>query len=297
MEQRKRVKRRKHRRRRKVKRVLRILLLLIYLILIVRFLGLLWNLVWESSSTDKYNSEDTTFIVQDEMPDTSGDKEVNEAENQGQEWKESSSDEEDSLQEESSKQENVQKEIIPPNQNISWNLILANKWNPIPDKYEVNLVEVVPGGAKVDERIYGPLMEMLADATAENGNILPMVNYGYRTWEEQQALYDNKIAEYRSMGYAEKEAVKEAENWVAAPGTSEHQLGLAVDIKGNTYDVFTWLQKNSYKYGFIFRYSGDKADITGVAEEIWHYRYVGVEAAIIIYEQGICLEEYLERYP
>ena len=51
---------------------------------------------------------------------------------------------------------------------------------------------------------------------------------------------------------------------------------------------------NSYKYGFIFRYPGSKAEITGVAEEVWHYRYVGTEAALEIYEQGVCLEEYTE---
>jgi D-alanyl-D-alanine carboxypeptidase len=77
------------------------------------------------------------------------------------------------------------------------------------------------------------------------------------------------------------------------PGHSEHQLGFAVDINGATYDVYLWLQENSYKYGFIFRYPGSKTDITGTAEEVWHYRYVGKEAAKEIYERGICLEEYL----
>ena len=86
-----------------------------------------------------------------------------------------------------------------------------------------------------------------------------------------------------------------AEQWVAVPGYSEHQLGFAVDINGATYDVYLWLQENSYKYGFIFRYPGNKTEITGTAEEVWHYRYVGVEAAAEIYEQGICLEEYLEN--
>ena len=86
-----------------------------------------------------------------------------------------------------------------------------------------------------------------------------------------------------------------ARQWVAEPGTSEHQLGLAVDINGATYDIYFWLQENSYKYGFIFRYPGNKTDLTGVAEEVWHYRYVGKEAAKIIYENGICLEEYMEN--
>ena len=105
----------------------------------------------------------------------------------------------------------------------------------------------------------------------------------------------DKIAQYRQEGYAKEEAVKEAEQWVAVPGYSEHQLGIAVDINGATYDLYLWLQQNSYKYGFIFRYPGAKTDLTGIAEEIWHYRYVGVEAATEIYQQGICLEEYLDK--
>lgn len=68
-----------------------------------------------------------------------------------------------------------------------------------------------------------------------------------------------------------------------------------MDINGATYDIYLWLQENSYKYGFIFRYSGNKTHITNVAEEVWHYRYVGKEAAAEIHERGICLEEYLEN--
>lgn len=175
-----------------------------------------------------------------------------------------------------------------------WNLTLVNKWNPIPDNYEINLVEV-PGGEKVDERIYEPLMEMLEAAKEENWDQLPMVVSGYRTQEKQQQLYDEKIAEYKQEGYLNEDAVKQAEQWVAVPGYSEHQLGIAVDINGATYNLYLWLQENSYKYGFIFRYPGAKTDITGTAEEVWHYRYVGVEAATEMYEQGLCLEEYLDR--
>ncbi len=175
-----------------------------------------------------------------------------------------------------------------------WNLLLVNKWNPVPGEYEVSLVDV-EGGESVDERIYGPLMEMLEDAKEANWEQVPRVVSGYRTTEKQQQLYDEKLAEYRRMGYSGMEAEELAEQWVAVPGYSEHQLGLAVDINGATYDVYFWLQENSYKYGFIFRYPGHKTELTGVAEEVWHYRYVGVEAAAEIYEQGICLEEYIER--
>ncbi|MBU3840570.1 MAG: M15 family metallopeptidase [Candidatus Ruminococcus intestinipullorum] len=174
------------------------------------------------------------------------------------------------------------------------NLTLVNKWNSIPENYEINLVEV-PGGEKVDERIYEPLMDMLEAAKEGNWNQLPKVVSGYRTQEKQQQIYDEKIAKYKQEGYSNEEAVEQAQQWVAVPGHSEHQLGIAVDINGATYDLYFWLQENSYKYGFIFRYPGDKTDITGTAEEVWHYRYVGVEAATEMYEQGLSLEEYLDR--
>ncbi len=173
-----------------------------------------------------------------------------------------------------------------------WNLVLVNKWNPVPTRYEVNLVDA-GGGERVDERIYASLMEMLEDGKEANGGQMPRVVSGYRTAQKQQKLYDKKIKEYRKQGYSASEAEELAQQWVAVPGYSEHQLGLAVDINGAAYDFYFWLQENSYKYGFIFRYPGDKTESTGVAEEVWHYRYVGVEAATEIYEQGICLEEYL----
>lgn len=175
-----------------------------------------------------------------------------------------------------------------------WNLVLVNKWNAIPDGCEVNLVDV-DGGEQVDERIYEPLMEMLEDAREANWDQLPLVVSGYRTEKRQQKIFDDKKAEYRRQGYSDNEAEEMAQQWAALPGYSEHQLGLAVDINGATYDLYFWLQENSYKYGFIFRYPGHKTELTGVAEEVWHYRYVGVEAATEIYEQGICLEEYLEN--
>lgn len=177
---------------------------------------------------------------------------------------------------------------------MPWYLTLVNRWNPLPKTYEITLAEI-PGGEKVDERIYEPLMEMLEAAKEDNWDQLPMVVSGYRTSEKQKSLYNDKIREYQKQGYSVEEAAEMAKEWVAAPGYSEHQLGFAVDINGATYDLYFWLQENSYKYGFIFRYPGSKTDITGTAEEVWHYRYVGKEAAAEIYEQQICLEEYLER--
>nr|WP_063856894.1 D-Ala-D-Ala carboxypeptidase VanY-G [Enterococcus faecalis]AAF71279.1 D,D-carboxypeptidase [Enterococcus faecalis] len=175
----------------------------------------------------------------------------------------------------------------------AWNLMLVNRDNAIPDNYKVNLAS--KGGERVNHRIYEPLMEMLNAAREENWGELPMVVSGYRTQEKQQSLYDEKIAKFKKEGYSDSEAVRQAEQWVAVPGHSEHQLGFAVDINGATYDVYLWLQENSYKYTALSSDTRQKTDITGTAEEVWHYRYVGVEAATEMYENGLCLEEYLEK--
>lgn len=132
----------------------------------------------------------------------------------------------------------------------------------------------------------------------------PLICSSYRTNEKQQTLYNNKVSQYLEKGYSQTEAEAEAGKWVAVPGTSEHQTGLAVDIVDINYqlldekqeetEVQKWLMKNSYRYGFILRYPSDKSDITGIYYEPWHYRYVGKETAKEIYEQGICFEEYLD---
>lgn len=177
-----------------------------------------------------------------------------------------------------------------------WNLILVNRENYIPADYEVQLTEL-SNGKKVDSRIYPELQEMF-NAAREQGYGL-FVREGYRTQEEQQQLLDEKIEAYENEGKSKSEAKKLAEQWVAIPGTSEHQLGIAVDINADTTksssdDVYSWLAENAHKYGFIKRYPSDKTDITGVINEPWHYRYVGKEAALEIYSQGMCLEEYID---
>lgn len=177
----------------------------------------------------------------------------------------------------------------------AWNLILVNRWNQIPEDYQVNLTEL-SNGECVDTRIY-PDLQAMFDA-ARNAGIYPIIVSGYRTAEYQQSLMDDKIEEYEMQGYSASQAQKLAEEQVASPGTSEHQLGIAVDInadpeKSTSDEVYEWLHQNSYKYGFIIRYPSEKADITGTIYEPWHYRYVGEEAATDIYTQGICLEEYL----
>ena len=177
-----------------------------------------------------------------------------------------------------------------------WNLILVNRNSYIPDDYKVELTEL-SNGEKVDSRIYPELQEMFNDARAQGYGLF--VREGYRTQEEQQQLLDEKIEAYENEGKSKSEAKKLAEQWVAIPGTSEHQLGIAVDINADTTksssdDVYSWLAENAHKYGFIKRYPSDKTDITGVINEPWHYRYVGKEAALEIYSQGMCLEEYID---
>lgn len=115
-----------------------------------------------------------------------------------------------------------------------------------------------------------------------------------------KAFWMKKLRNIKGKAIPRRKAQELAEESVAVPGTSEHQLGIAVDInadpdKSTGDEVYEWLHKNSYKYGFIIRYPSDKTDITGTIYEPWHYRYVGVEAATEIYTQSICLEEYLEN--
>ena len=179
-----------------------------------------------------------------------------------------------------------------------WQLLLVNQWNSLPDGYAPELTELW-NGESVDSRIYPDLQEMFDDARAVGLN--PYVNSGYRTAQVQQSLMDEEINDYMVQGYSEAEARRLAEQWVAVPGTSEHQLGLAVDISmedtatQTTSDMWQWLMKNSYKYGFILRYPEDKTNITGISYEPWHYRYVGREAAEEIYRSGLCLAEYLSK--
>ena len=178
-----------------------------------------------------------------------------------------------------------------------WCLILVNKEHCIPDDYEVELVEL-SNGQCVDRRIYPALQEMFDTARSEG--IYPVVVSGYRTAKKQQSLMDEKIAEYLVEGYSLQEAKEKAEIWVAAVGTSEHQLGISVDINADGVhsagsEVYEWLDENSYRFGFIKRYPEDKTEITGIINEPWHYRYVGKAAAAEIYRSGVCLEEYLEE--
>lgn len=197
---------------------------------------------------------------------------------------------------------------VKTNQNKSANIVvkdelltLVNFENTIPKDWKVDLVQL-NNGQSVDRRIYDDLIAMLQAAKSEGLN--PLICSSYRTNEKQEQLYQNKVSEYLSQGYSKVEASDKAAFWVARPGTSEHQLGLAVDIvstknqrldrsQENTVEQ-QWLIQNSWKYGFVLRYPTNKNSITGVGYEPWHYRYVGKEHAKKINELGVCLEEYVK---
>lgn len=174
----------------------------------------------------------------------------------------------------------------------TWELVLVNDEHPLPAGFSVETVEV-PGGERVDARIEVALSDMLQ--AAEDAGYRPFVRSGFRTRDQQEEILAARIGAYEDEGYSKEAARAEALAWVALPGTSEHELGLAVDIneENGDQDMYTWLAEHAHEYGFILRYPPEKQSITGVAHEQWHFRYVGVDAATDIWQRGITLEEYL----
>lgn len=149
----------------------------------------------------------------------------------------------------------------------------------------------------LDSRIVDSFEKMCKDAARDGVTLISVSSY--RTYSYQQNLYNNRVRRCINEGLSEADAKKKAATIVALPGTSEHHLGLAIDINSveesfeNT-DAFRWLQKNAENYGFIMRYAKDKQNITKIIYEPWHYRYVGVEHAKAMNDLGMCLEEYVE---
>ncbi|MBC5660048.1 M15 family metallopeptidase [Anaerosacchariphilus sp. NSJ-68] len=185
-----------------------------------------------------------------------------------------------------------------------WNLILVNKTHPIPDDYEVEL-KSIGSGHQIDARAYDDFRAMIQASKADGVYIY--VTSSYRDRDKQISLYQKKTDSYLRQGYSLEDAKEKAGQVVAVPGTSEHHLGLALDMVSSEYRKldekqentrgFQWLKAHSWEYGFILRYPNGSTDITGIIYEPWHFRYVGKEAAKEIYEQGVTLEEYLGAKP
>ena len=183
-----------------------------------------------------------------------------------------------------------------------WNLVLVNPWNPLPEDFSVD-IEPLDNTRGVDKRCYPQLQKMMDDCRAAGYS--PYICSSYRTQAMQQENFNRQVDIFKGQGYDEEEAQELAAREVAVPGTSEHQLGLAVDIidtdnwnldeSQESMPTQQWLMANSWRYGFILRYPTGTTDITGIIYEPWHYRYVGCQVAKEIYQRGITLEEYLGR--
>ena len=172
-------------------------------------------------------------------------------------------------------------------------VILVNGLNPVPDWFRLDPVNVV-GYHDVDRLCYEALKEMLADLSA--AGIEYTFNSAYRTLLEQTTILEYRTREHMAnYGLDFFEARDKAYETVAIPGTSEHNLGLAVDLLGD--EAVSWLTRHCWDYGFIVRYTEAKESITGIVDEPWHFRYVGKEVALDLKDSGLCLEEYLGAEP
>lgn len=173
-------------------------------------------------------------------------------------------------------------------------LTLVNFAHTVPENWTVDLV-ALNYGEYIDSRAYPSLQRMMADCRAAGCS--PIITSGYRTHTYQAELFEARVRRNMNSGMRREEAEAAAAFWVARPGTSEHELGFAIDIGGMTAAAANkardWMRENSWRYGWILRYPSDKGDITGIGYEDWHYRFVGVEAARDMHETGLCLEEYL----
>jgi len=179
-------------------------------------------------------------------------------------------------------------------------ILLVNPWNFMPSDYAPNFVEA-ERGRKVDASCVDSLLEML-NACRDAGYNVKLLD-GARTRDDQIYLFNRKVNYYLDRGYEPDEARAKAGTSVAMPGTSEHELGLAVDLVDSSNQSLDesqesthaqkWLMENCWDYGWILRYPNEKTEITGIIYEPWHYRYVGLEVAKELQESGLCLEEYL----
>lgn len=188
----------------------------------------------------------------------------------------------------------VTKEVEDPN-NL---LVLVNKYNFLPNNYKPEDLTYVPGAygnnVPMREVIKEPFLELQKAAEEEIGIILKPTT-AFRDQSFQNTLYNNYVA---------KDGVEAADTYSARPGFSEHQTGLAIDLKNTLISSstrlndsdFEWLSNNAHRFGFIIRYPKEKVDITGYQFENWHIRYVGLNIAKTIYENNLTLEEYIDLY-
>ena len=173
--------------------------------------------------------------------------------------------------------------------------ILVNKKNKLNSDFKPdNLVEVKSCSLDnfyLEEETANAYEQMCLGSINEGLNI--SITSAYRSYDEQKELYNTYLKLY-GKSYVDK--------YVALPGHSEHQTGLAIDLESLECDIFRnskeylWVKENAYKYGFIIRYQKGKEKITGYGAEEWHIRYVGKNVAEYIYKNNITFEEYYDLF-
>lgn len=194
-------------------------------------------------------------------------------------------------------EENQTNEQQPEKEITDWRLTLANYENLLPENFTVK-VENIDKTRQFDSRAIGELNDMM-NQMKKDGITNIWIQSAYRSVARQKELYDASVKKYIQEGKTQEEAEKLTNEYINKPGSSDHNLGLAVDFNkvDNEFeklDGFKWLQKNAENYGFVLRYPKDKEDITKIAYESWHWRYVGVEHAKKMNELNMCLEEYIK---
>lgn len=183
-------------------------------------------------------------------------------------------------------------------------LELVNSENPLAEDYdyEGNL-------ATIDKKyLCGSLNKMDKDAllyatemieAAWKDNVELYILSPYRSYSTQDTLFNNEVTKLTKSGLNADEAEIKAATVVAKAGTSEHHTGLAIDfnIAEDSFansESYRWLLENAENYGFIMRYSVEKQPITGIINESWHWRFVGINHAKAINSLDMCLEEYID---
>ena len=190
---------------------------------------------------------------------------------------------------------------LAPQHDVNGTLFLVNRQWMVTEAFEpapIRLAEV-PGQVKnLREDAAKALEEMFAACKEEIGATLVSVS-GYRSWERQNSIYQRKL---RSVN----KNVAKAQEYVAPPGASEHQLALAMDIGQKNKSALLpsfgdteggkWARENCWRFGFILRYDESWEEITGYKYEPWHFRFVGKELAKSIHDANVPFETWLAGY-
>ena len=188
-------------------------------------------------------------------------------------------------------------ETAAPQNDVDGLLFLANRQWKVSKTYKPELRQAeVPGQVRNMRPDAAAALEEMFAACKEDIGVTLMSISGFRSYEKQSTLYSNKL---KSVGGSKARA----DQYVARPGASEHQLGLAMDVgqSGKTHltagfgstEGGKWIREHCWEYGFILRYEEEWEDITGYKYEPWHVRYVGKENAAKIYENLMPLESFL----